>query len=66
MAKAEPNSTTWKAVQAFIKSEKEDAISRLIADEKPEQQRGIIQALSRLDKLADEEPELIVRDTYQS
>lgn len=53
----EKHSRTWRAVEAFIAREKDDAIKFLIADMKSEQQRGVLLVLEKLEKLADEPEE---------
>lgn len=64
MANINPDSSEWKAVKAFIKSEREDALTRLIADESSEQQRGILRVLDKLKDLAKPAPEPVITDTY--
>ncbi len=65
LANVDKDSLTWKAVEAFIQKESSDAIASLIADDRSEQQRGIIEALNRLKKLAeDEEFQPVVSTDY--
>lgn len=56
--KVDKDSRTWRAVEDFIASEKQDAINALIADMRSEQQRGAIAVLERLAHLAREEDDL--------
>lgn len=46
------NSATWKAVEQFIKEQREQAVNQLIADYKSEQQRGALKTLEALEALA--------------
>lgn len=64
MAKIDPHSQTWKAIQGFIESERKTAIQRLIADDKSEQQRGAINLLEQLEKLTEDDPIVMKTDTY--
>lgn len=66
MAKINEHSPEWKAVLAFIAEEGSSAVDNLIADNKSEQQRGAIQILDKLSKLADPEMEPIKPDHYDT
>jgi len=48
-------SDTWRAVEAFIKEQREQAIKSLIADTQSERQRGAIEVLELLESLADKD-----------
>lgn len=48
-------SDTWRAVEAFIKEQREQAIKNLIADTQSERQRGVIEMLELLESLADKD-----------
>jgi len=48
-------SDTWRAVEAFIKDQREQAIKSLIADTQSERQRGAIEVLELLESLADKD-----------
>lgn len=49
------NSLTWKEIEKFIYDERVDAIASLIANDRSDHQRGIIEVLDRLSSLTDEE-----------
>lgn len=55
--KIEVHSASWRAVEAFIAREKQDAIDMLVADKQSEQQRGILKMLDKLQELPYEEGE---------
>ena len=48
----------------FAEKERKEAIEFLIADQDPEQQRGIIKLLDRLIALPDDPEEPVVSDDY--
>jgi len=48
-------SDTWRAVEAFIKEQREQAIKSLIADTQSERQRGAIEVLELLESLVDKD-----------
>lgn len=51
------NSATWKAIENFIKQEKQDCIDFLIADRDSDRQRGSLAVLEKLENIADSEEE---------
>jgi len=60
------NSLTWIEVKRFVESEHNKAVSALIQDKQSERQRGKIDLLSRLLKLADpQQPTVVITDDYK-
>ena len=57
-------SPTWKEMLKFAEKERKEAIEFLIADQDPEQQRGIIKLLDRLIALPVDPEEPVVSDDY--
>lgn len=59
-------SDTWRAVEAFIKEQREQAIKNLIADTQSERQRGVIEMLELLESLPekDEVEQPIAEERY--
>jgi len=65
MAKVDPNSLTWKAVQQFVEDKRKEAIEFLISDSSSEQQRGKIALLDELSSLPEQSTTPVVAtDTY--
>lgn len=60
----DPHSATWRAVQAFVQQEMQDAIDQLIEDHLSEQQRGALKVLDRLSSLTDTPLPPVVSDNY--